>query len=68
MFIMEKVRDVYTLKKNNTLVMVASDRISAFDHVLPKGDSFQGASVKSNCFLLFKRPLLLFLTLAYFNS
>ena len=36
-----KVRDVYTLK-NNTLVMVASDRISAFDHVLPKGIPFKG--------------------------
>jgi len=36
-----KVRDVYTLK-NNTLVMVASDRISAFDHILPKGIPFKG--------------------------
>lgn len=36
-----KVRDVYTLK-NNLLVMVASDRISAFDHVLPKGIPFKG--------------------------
>ena len=31
-----KVRDVYTLD-NGLLVMVASDRISAFDHILPKG-------------------------------
>ena len=31
-----KVRDVYTLK-NNLLVMVASDRLSAFDVVMPKG-------------------------------
>ena len=30
-----KVRDVYTLSENR-LVMVASDRISAFDHILPK--------------------------------
>ncbi len=36
-----KVRDVYTLK-NELLVMVASDRISAFDHVLPKGIPFKG--------------------------
>ena len=36
-----KVRDVYTLN-NKTLVMVASDRISAFDHVLPKGIPFKG--------------------------
>lgn len=31
-----KVRDVYTID-NNLLVMIASDRISAFDVVLPKG-------------------------------
>ena len=36
-----KVRDVYTVN-NETLVMVASDRISAFDHVLPKGIPYKG--------------------------
>ena len=36
-----KVRDVYTLTENR-LVMVASDRISAFDHILPKGIPFKG--------------------------
>jgi phosphoribosylaminoimidazole-succinocarboxamide synthase len=36
-----KVRDVYTLK-NEVLVMVASDRISAFDHILPKGIPHKG--------------------------
>jgi phosphoribosylaminoimidazole-succinocarboxamide synthase len=36
-----KVRDVYTVN-SETLVMVASDRISAFDHVLPKGIPFKG--------------------------
>lgn len=36
-----KVRDVYTLE-NDLLVMVASDRISAFDHVLPKGIPHKG--------------------------
>jgi phosphoribosylaminoimidazole-succinocarboxamide synthase len=36
-----KVRDVYTLE-NEILVMVASDRISAFDHILPKGIPFKG--------------------------
>jgi len=36
-----KVRDVYTIK-NQLLVMVASDRISAFDVVLPKGIPFKG--------------------------
>ena len=36
-----KVRDVYTIGED-VLVMVASDRISAFDHVLPKGIPFKG--------------------------
>lgn len=36
-----KVRDVYTLE-GDLLVMVASDRISAFDHILPKGIPFKG--------------------------
>lgn len=36
-----KVRDVYSLD-NGMIVMVASDRISAFDHILPKGIPFKG--------------------------
>lgn len=36
-----KVRDVYNID-NNYLVMVVSDRISAFDVVLPKGIPFKG--------------------------
>ncbi|MFN5183069.1 MAG: phosphoribosylaminoimidazolesuccinocarboxamide synthase [Bacteroidota bacterium] len=36
-----KVRDVYTID-NKFLVMVATDRISAFDVVLPKGIPFKG--------------------------
>lgn len=36
-----KVRDVYTLD-NDLVVMVASDRISAFDHILPKGIPYKG--------------------------
>ena len=36
-----KVRDVYNIK-NNFLVMVVSDRISAFDVVLPKGIPYKG--------------------------
>ena len=36
-----KVRDVYTLK-NDLVVMVASDRISAFDVVMPKGIPYKG--------------------------
>lgn len=36
-----KVRDVYTIN-NEKLVMVATDRISAFDVVLPKGIPYKG--------------------------
>jgi len=36
-----KVRDVYNIR-NEYLVMVASDRISAFDVVLPKGIPYKG--------------------------
>jgi len=36
-----KVREVYTLE-NDIMVMVATDRISAFDHILPKGIPYKG--------------------------
>jgi phosphoribosylaminoimidazole-succinocarboxamide synthase len=36
-----KVRSVYTLE-NNQLLMVATDRLSAFDVVMPKGIPFKG--------------------------
>ncbi|MGB4576659.1 MAG: phosphoribosylaminoimidazolesuccinocarboxamide synthase [Paludibacter sp.] len=36
-----KVRDVYTVK-NDLLVIIATDRISAFDVVLPKGIPYKG--------------------------
>ncbi|MDY2877830.1 MAG: phosphoribosylaminoimidazolesuccinocarboxamide synthase, partial [Candidatus Cryptobacteroides sp.] len=36
-----KVRDVYSIGQDY-LVMVATDRISAFDVVLPKGIPFKG--------------------------
>ncbi|MBO4244485.1 MAG: phosphoribosylaminoimidazolesuccinocarboxamide synthase [Bacteroidales bacterium] len=36
-----KVRDVYTIN-NDKLVMVATDRISAFDVILPKGIPYKG--------------------------
>ena len=36
-----KVRDVYTVAEKY-MVMVASDRISAFDHILPKGIPYKG--------------------------
>ncbi len=36
-----KVRDVYNIN-NQLFIMVVSDRISAFDHVLPKGIPYKG--------------------------
>ena len=36
-----KVRDVYNIN-DNLMVMVATDRISAFDVVLPKGIPYKG--------------------------
>jgi phosphoribosylaminoimidazole-succinocarboxamide synthase len=36
-----KVREVYTIK-NEYMVMIATDRISAFDVILPKGIPFKG--------------------------
>ncbi|MBW2937394.1 phosphoribosylaminoimidazolesuccinocarboxamide synthase [Aureisphaera sp. CAU 1614] len=36
-----KVREVYTLK-NDILVMIATDRLSAFDVVMPKGIPYKG--------------------------
>jgi phosphoribosylaminoimidazole-succinocarboxamide synthase len=36
-----KVRDVYTIEPNS-LIMIASDRISAFDVVLPRGIPYKG--------------------------
>ncbi|MEN8666504.1 MAG: phosphoribosylaminoimidazolesuccinocarboxamide synthase [Flavobacteriaceae bacterium] len=36
-----KVREVYTLD-NNVLVMIATDRLSAFDVVMPKGIPYKG--------------------------
>lgn len=37
-----KVRDVYTIA-NKYMVMIASNRISAFDHILPKPIPYKGA-------------------------
>lgn len=36
-----KVREVYTIG-GDIMVMIATDRISAFDHILPKGIPFKG--------------------------
>lgn len=41
-----KVRDVYTLE-NDLLVMIVSDRISAFDVVLPEGIPYKGQVLNS---------------------
>ncbi len=41
MFYKGKVRDVYTIKED-LLVMIATDRISAFDVVLPRGIPYKG--------------------------
>ena len=41
-----KVRDVYGLE-DNRLVIVASDRISAFDHILPRAIPFKGQVLNS---------------------
>ncbi|MBO5000096.1 MAG: phosphoribosylaminoimidazolesuccinocarboxamide synthase, partial [Bacteroidaceae bacterium] len=40
-----KVRDVYNIN-DEKLVMVATDRISAFDVVLPKGIPYTGQMLK----------------------
>lgn len=40
-----KVRDVYTV--GDRLVMVASDRISAFDHILPRAIPYKGQVLNS---------------------
>ena len=42
-----KVRDVYNIN-DNLMVMVATDRISAFDVVLPKGIPFKGQVLNQN--------------------
>ena len=36
-----KVRDVYTLNNNN-IIVIATDRISAFDILMPRGIKYKG--------------------------
>ena len=43
-----KVREVYALE-NDILVMVATDRLSAFDVVMPKGIPYKGQILNQNC-------------------
>ena len=45
-FYQGKVRDVYTID-NTRLVMIASDRISAFDVILPRLIPFKGQVLNS---------------------
>ena len=43
-----KVRDVYDIN-DDLIVMVATDRISAFDVVLPKRNTIQRTGFESDC-------------------
>ncbi len=49
-----KVRDVHQLE-NDLLVMIASDRISAFDHILPKGIPYKGQVLNQVATLFLKK-------------
>ena len=44
-----KVREVYTLA-DDTLIMIATDRLSAFDVVMPRGIPFKRSNPKSDCY------------------
>lgn len=48
-----KVREVYTLS-NHQLIMIATDRLSAFDVVLPKGIPFKGQILNQIAFDMLK--------------
>ena len=50
-----KVRDVYSLE-NDILVVIASDRISAFDIVMPKPIPFKGQVLNQISCLLYTSP------------
>ena len=49
-----KVREVYTLK-NDIMIMIASDRISAFDVVMPRGITFKGQVLNQIAVEMLKR-------------
>ena len=49
-----KVREVYTLK-NDIMIMIASDRISAFDIVMPRGITFKGQVLNQIAVEMLKR-------------
>ena len=48
------VREVYTLK-NDIMIMIASDRISAFDVVMPRGITFKGQVLNQIAVEMLKR-------------
>ena len=49
-----KVREVYTLK-NDMMIMIATDRISAFDVVMPRGITFKGQVLNQIAVEMLKR-------------
>lgn len=49
-----KVRDVYNIQ-NKYLIIIASDRLSAFDIVLPKGIPFKGQILNQIAFHMFEK-------------
>ena len=58
-----KVRDVYSINEHK-LIMIATDRISAFDCVLPKGIPFKGQVLNqiASSFLILGQPTYLLYT------
>ena len=50
-----KVRDVYQLK-DDTLIMIATDRISAFDAILPKGIPYKGQILNQMAVNFLQKP------------
>ena len=51
-----KVRDVYNIE-NKYLVMIASDRLSAFDIVLPKGIPYKGQILNQIAYHMLEKTL-----------
>ena len=56
-----KVRDVYTIN-DDIMVMVATDRISAFDVILPKGIPYKGQALNQIAATSLMPPQILFPT------
>ena len=64
-----KIRDVYEIN-NEILVMIATDRISAFDTVLPKGIPYKGQVLNqiASSFLDLTSPTILLLASSNSNT